>query len=264
MDAIGAFGITEPAHGSDLNSIETVAVRDGDFYILNGTKKWVGNASVADLSIIFAKDEQTGQIAGFVVEKGTPGYDARPISKKIAVRSSIQADIRLTDVRVPVENRLTEGSSFREVGEVLKGVRPMVAWQALGIATGAYEAALDYTLERSQFGRPVAAFQLVQEKLADMAGAVSSMRLMTLRASRLLDDGRLTHGGASLVKRDCARLARRVCRDARDLLGGNGILLDHDVARHFADVEALYTYEGTDHVQSLLVAREITGLSALK
>jgi len=263
MERIGAFGITEPKHGSDIVSLEASARREGDEYVINGDKRWVGNASVADLAVIFARDEE-GNVGGFIVEKGTSGFEPRVITGKISMRSSWQTNIVLNNVRVPVENRLEHSRTFEDASQVLSGVRPTIAWQALGLATGAYQAALTYAKKREQFGKPIAAFQLIQQQLSDMAADLSAMRLICLRVSRLLECGEMDYTTASMAKMDCARKARRICAKARDIVGGNGILREYEVARHFADMEAVYTYEGTDHIQSLLVGREITGISAFR
>jgi glutaryl-CoA dehydrogenase len=261
LERIGAFALTEPEHGSDVVRLETRARRDGDTYVLEGAKRWIGNASFADLVIVWARDE-AGDVGGFVLEKGAPGLEARVITGKIAKRAAWQTDLTLAGVRVPAEHRLAGARSFKDTARVLTEVRHGVAWEAIGHATAAYEAALAYARERVQFGKPLAAFQLVQEKLARMLAEITAMQLLCLRLGRLLAAGKMTPGMASLAKMHNARKARQVVADARDLLGGNGILLDYHVARHFADMEAVFTYEGADHVQALIVGREITGLSA--
>ena len=262
LELIGAFGLTEPDHGSDSVALETRARRDGDEYVLDGRKRWIGNASFADLVIIWARDE-AGDVGGYVVEKGAPGFEARVITGKTALRSSWQAEIDLVSVRVPSENRLPGCRTFKDLGRVLTSTRYTVAWRALGLAMAAYETARDYALEREQFGRPIAGFQLVQDKLSRMLAEVTTMQLLCWRASQLAQDGRLTDGMASLAKLNNAAKARQVVADARDIMGGNGILLEHHVARHHADMEAVFTFEGTDSIQSLIVGREITGIQAI-
>jgi glutaryl-CoA dehydrogenase len=262
LELIGAFGLTEPDHGSDSVALETSARRDGDRYVLDGRKRWIGNASFADLVIIWARDE-AGDVGGYVVEKGAEGFDARVMTGKTALRSSWQAEIELTGVRVPAENRLPGCRTFKDLGRVLTSTRYTVAWRALGLAMAAYETARGYALEREQFGRPIAGFQLVQDKLSRMLAEVTTMQLLCWRASRLAQDGRLTDGMASLAKLNNAAKARQVVADARDIMGGNGILLEHHVARHHADMEAIFTFEGTDSIQSLIVGREITGIQAI-
>jgi glutaryl-CoA dehydrogenase len=263
LEKIGAFALTEPTHGSDSIALQTTARRDGDGWILNGAKKWIGNASFADLVIVWARDE-SGEVGGFVVEKGSPGYSARVIEGKIAKRAVWQAEIALDGVRVPAENRLARAHTFRDTGKVLSATRYAVAWEAIGHAMAAYEYALAYAKERKQFGKPLVSFQLVQDKLVRMLAEIVSMQLLCLRLSQLLDQRKATQGMASLAKMANCQKARKVVADARDLLGGNGILLDHHVARHFADMEAVYTYEGTDHMQMLVVGKEICGVSAFK
>jgi glutaryl-CoA dehydrogenase len=261
MELIGAFALTEPDHGSDAVALETRARRDGDHWVLDGAKRWIGNASFADVVIVWARDED-GQVGGFLVEKGTPGFEASVITGKAAKRAVWQADITLDGVRVPLGHRLAGARSFRDTAKVLAVTRYGVAWEAVGHALAAYEAAVAYVGERSQFGAPLASYQLVQNKLAWMLAEVTNMQLMTVRLGQLMARGKMTDGMASLAKLNNAAKARKVVADARDLLGGNGILLDNHVARHLADVEAVYTYEGTDSIQSLIVGREITGVSA--
>jgi glutaryl-CoA dehydrogenase len=261
MEKIGAFGLTEPNHGSDVVMLETSARKDGDDYVLNGEKRWIGNASFADVVIIWARDEE-GEVGGFLVEKGTPGYSAEIMKGKISKRAVWQAEIKLEDVRVPVENRLAKSNSFKDTAKVLTATRYGVAWEAIGHAIAAYEAALTYAQQRMQFFKPLVNYQLIQSKLAGMLADITSMQLLCFRLSQLAAERKMTPGMASLAKMNNARKARKVVADARDILGGNGILLEYHVARHFADMEAVYTYEGTDSVQSLIVGREITGVQA--
>jgi glutaryl-CoA dehydrogenase len=262
LEKIGAFGLTEPAHGSDAVGLETSARRDGDAYVLNGQKKWIGNGTIADFVIIWARGED-GAVGGYVVEKGTPGYEATVMTGKTALRAVWQAEITLTDVRVPVENKLANCHSFKDVSQVLDRTRYTVAWRALGLATASYELALAHALQREQFGQPIAGFQLVQDKLARMLAEITSMQLMCWRLSKLADAGKMTAAMASLAKMNHAAKARAIVADARDILGGDGILIDHHVARHHSDMEAVFTFEGTDSVQALIVGRAITGLSAI-
>ena len=261
MEKIGAFALTEPIHGSDSIALETTARRDGNSWVLRGAKKWIGNASFADVIIVWARDEQ-GNVGGFVVEKGAPGYSAVVIEGKIAKRAVWQAEVTLDDVRIPLDNRLAKARDFKDTAKVLTATRYAVAWEAIGHAMAAYEYALAYTKERKQFGKPLVSFQLVQDKLVRMLGEIVNMQLLCLRLSQLMDERKATQGMASLAKMINCRKAREVVRDARDLLGGNGILLEHHVARHFADMEAVFTYEGTDHMQTLVVGKEICGVSA--
>ncbi|MGX5655759.1 acyl-CoA dehydrogenase family protein [Geodermatophilus nigrescens] len=262
MEKIGAFGLTEPRHGSDAVALETTARRDGDVFVLDGQKKWIGNGSIADYVLIWARDED-GQVGGYVVEKGTPGLTATVMTGKTALRAVWQAEITLEGARVPAENKLENCRSFKDVSTILDRTRYTVAWRALGVAMAAYELALAHCLGREQFGQPIAGYQLVQEKLATMLAEITNMQLMCWRLSSLADAGRMTAAMASLAKRHCCATARQIVADARDLFGGDGILLQHHIARHHADIEAIYTFEGTDHVQALIVGREITGLSAI-
>jgi glutaryl-CoA dehydrogenase len=262
LEAVGAFALTEPEHGSDAVHLETRARRDGDDYVLDGRKRWIGNGTIADVVIVWARDED-GHVGGFLVEKGTPGYDATVMTGKTALRAVWQADIELRGARVPAENRLPGCRNFRDVAGVLARTRYTVAWRALGMATAAYEFALDYAQRREQFGRPIAAYQLVQDKLSRMVAEITGMQLLCLRLSELAQDGRLTAGMASLAKMNHAAKAREIVGHARDILGGNGILLENHVARHHADMEAIFTFEGTDSIQSLIVGRELTGISAI-
>ena len=261
LEKIGAFALTEPDHGSDSLLLETSAVRDGDAYLLNGSKRWIGNGSIADLVIVWARDEKEG-VGGFVVEKGTPGYEARVMTGKLSKRAVWQAEITLTDVRVPVANRLARSRTFRDTGKVLTATRSGVAWEALGHSLACYEAALTYAKERVQFGKPLAEFQLIQNQLAWMLAEITAMQLICHRLSVLAARRKLTSAMASLAKMNNARKARAIAASAREILGGNGILLDYHVARHQADMEAVFTYEGTDSIQSLIVGKEITGEQA--
>ena len=261
MEKIGAFGLTEPDHGSDAVALETRAHRVGNDYIINGAKRWIGNASFADVTVIWARDDE-GNVGGFLVEKGTPGFNTGIMTGKVAKRAVWQTDITLNDVHVPVENRLALSRSFKDTALVLTATRSGVAWEAVGHAVAAYEIALTYAKERIQFSKPLASFQIIQNKLAAMLANVTTMQLLCLRLSQLEAEGKMTAAMASLAKMNNARLAREVVADAREMLGGNGILLEYHIARHHADIEAVFTYEGTDTIQSLIVGRELTGMQA--
>jgi glutaryl-CoA dehydrogenase len=262
VEKIGAFALTEPAHGSDSVALETTARRDGDGYVLSGEKRWIGNGTIADVVVVWARDAEDGQVKGFLVEKGTPGYEAREIVGKGSVRAVWQADIELDDVRVPAENRLPGSSSFKDAGRVLASTRQSCAWMALGHAVAAYDAALTYCRQRTQFGKPLVSFQIVQERLAKMLADVTGMQLYCLQLGRLIEQQRLRDTIAGLAKMNNTIKARQVIAEARNLLGGNGILLDYHVMRHMADIEAIYTFEGTETIQALIVGRDITGVSA--
>lgn len=262
LEKIGAFGLTEPDHGSDAVALETQARRNGDEWILDGAKRWIGNASFADVTVVWARDVADGQVKGFLVEKGTPGFTATVITGKTAKRAIWQAAITLSGARVPEANRLVGANSFKDTAKVLTATRYGVAWEAIGHAAACYEYALAYAKERRSFGKTLASRQLIQHRLARMLADVTAMQLLCLRLSQLLAAGQMTPGMASLAKMHNASKARQICADARDILGGNGILLENHVARHQADMEAVYTYEGTDTVQALIVGREITGIQA--
>ncbi len=265
-EQLGAFALTEPEHGSDVVRLETRARRDGEEWVLSGAKRWIGNGTIADLVLVWARDEDgQGDVGGFVVERGDgdpAGYHASVITGKTSNRALWQADIRLDEVRVPVANRLADSRTFADTNRCLTKSRQTIAWEGLGHAIAAYECALAYARQRKQFGKPIAAFQLIQDKLSHMLADITGMQLICLRMAQLEAEGRVGLEHASLAKLNTASAARRVCAMARDILGGNGILLDHHVARHHADMEAVYTYEGTDAVQSLIVGRTVTGISA--
>ena len=268
LDLIGAFALTEPEHGSDSVGLETTVRRDGDSWVLNGHKRWIGNASIADVVVVWARDTEDDRVKAIVVEKnpdGTypDGYTAEVITGKIGKRAVWQPDVTIEDVRVPADNKLAEAHSFRDASRVLTATRGGAAWESLGHAVAAYEIALDYAQHREQFGRPIAGFQLVQHQLAGMLAEITSMQLYCFRMAQLQEQGRWTGPMASLAKMNHARKARQICLDARDILGGNGLLLDYHVARHLTDMEVVHTYEGTDSIQSLLVGRDITGISAI-
>ena len=268
-EVLGAFALTEPNHGSDVVALETRAQRDGDEWVLTGQKRWIGTGTVAGIVIVWARDDD-GQVGAFIVEhpngadNPVPGYRARKITGKAANRGVWQAQIRLDGVRIPASARLAKARTWDDTNFVLAKSRQTVAWEALGHAIAAYEAALTYSLRREQFGRPLARFQLIQDKLSHMLSDITGMQLMCTRMSQLQAEGRVSIEHAALAKLNTGDAARRVCAMARDILGGNGILLDHHVARHHADIEAVYTYEGTDSIQSLIVGRAITGINAFR
>lgn len=259
----GGFALTEPLHGSDSVSLETSARPDAaGGWVLNGAKKWIGNGAAGGITIVWARDTEDGQVKGFVVEQSTPGYEAEVITGKGALRAIHQAEITLTDVRVGDDARLPGVARFKDAARVLVATRVNVGWSALGHATAMFEAALAYARQREQFGKPLGAHQMVQERLAQMLDEVTAMQTRCVAVARLQAAGRLRDEQASLLKYACTRGARRVAQIARDMLGGNGILLEHRVMRHFADVEALHTYEGTESVQALILGRDLTGMSA--
>ena len=262
MEALGAFALTEPDHGSDSVALETTARREGDEYVIDGAKRWIGNGSLADVVVVWARDVADAQVKGFLVEGGTEGYHARVIEGKGSVRSVWQAHIELRGVRVPADARLPGVRSFKDTGKVLAATRLTCAFAALGHAVGAYDAALTYCRERRQFGKPLVSFQIVQERLVKMLADVTAMQLYCLRVGRLGDENALKDTISGLAKMNNTSRARHVIAEARDLLGGNGILLENHVIRHMADIEAIHTFEGTETIQTLIVGRDITGVSA--
>jgi glutaryl-CoA dehydrogenase len=261
MEKIGAFALTEPDHGSDAALLETTARGDGDSFILDGEKRWIGNASFADVTVVWAREEN-GKVAAFLIEKNTQGFSAIVTTGKTSQRTVLNTDVTLDGVRVPAENRLANSRGFGDAVRVLTPTRHNVAWEAVGHAVAAYEAALAYAKERVQFGKPIASFQLVQSKLANMLADITAMQALCFRLSRLRAEGKMTIGMASLAKMHNARRAYGVVADARDVLGGNGVLLEYHVARHLADMQAVYTYDGTDTMLALILGREITGVQA--
>ncbi|MEU9917668.1 acyl-CoA dehydrogenase family protein [Streptomyces sp. NPDC051001] len=263
MDRIGAFAMTEPLGGSDVaGGMRTTARREGDTWVLNGAKKWIGNATFADLVVVWARDVDDNHVKGFVVEKGMPGFDPVKIEHKIAFRIVENAEITLTDVRVPEANRLQRVDSFRDVAEILRATRAGVAWQALGVMIGAYELALEYARERRQFGRPIGGFQLVQDLLVRNLGDITASWSMLVQLARLQDAGIFRDEHSALAKAFVTARMREVVARSREIFGGNGILLDHDIARFFVDAEAIYSFEGTREMNTLIVGKSITGQSA--
>lgn len=262
LEKIGAFALTEPEHGSDSIALETSAARVGDSYVINGSKKWIGNGTIADVVVVWARDVEDREVKGFLVEKGTAGYDARVIEGKGSLRAVWQAEIELKDVRIPAQNKLPGANSFKDAGRVLVETRSSCAFMALGHAVAGYDAALTYSKQRQQFGRPLCSFQIVQDRLVKMLAELTAMQLYCVQIARLAIQGQLLPTVAGLAKLHNTRKARQILAEARDLLGGNGILLDFQVIRHMADIEAVHTFEGTETIQTLIVGRDITGVSA--
>ena len=267
LEKVVAFALTEPNHGSDSVALEASARREGGEWVINGEKRWIGNATFADLVIVWARDVEDGRVKGFVVEKNEDGsypegYETELITGKMGKRAVWQPDITLTDVRVPAENKLEGANSFKDVNKVLTATRGGAAWECVGHAIACYEAALTYAKEREQFGKHIAGFQIIQNKLANMLAETTAMQLICFRMAELQQQGALTGPMASLAKMYNAKKAKDVCSDARDILGGNGILLGYHVARHMTDMEIVHTYEGTDTIQSLIIGRDVTGISA--
>lgn len=263
LEKIGAFGLTEPEVGSGTaGGLTTTARREGDTWVLNGQKKWIGNATFSDVTVIWARDEADNQVKGFLVEGGTPGFNPEKLKNKIALRVVQNALITLQDCRVSEENRLQKANTFKDTAAVLRMTRAGVAWEAVGCARGAYELALTYAQERQQFGRAIGGFQLVQDLLVRMLSNVTACECLVLRLSQMQDAGMMADEHASLAKAFCTVKMRETVGYARELLAGNGILLDHQVGRFVADAEAIYSYEGTREMNTLIVGRAITGFSA--
>jgi alkylation response protein AidB-like acyl-CoA dehydrogenase len=263
-EKIGCFGLTEPLVGSGASGgLTTTAKRDGDSWVLNGQKRWIGNSTWCDLSIIWARDVADNQVKGFIVEnKTTPGFSVEKIEHKIALKVVQNGQITLKDCRVPEANRLQGGNSFRDTARVLRMTRYMVGWASTGIQMGAYETALKYAQERLQFGKPIASFQMVQDLLAKMLANVTACQCLMVRLAQMDDDGKLGDQHAALAKAFCTAKSRETAAWGRELLGGNGIVADYNAGRFFADAEALYSYEGTYQMQNLIVGKAVTGISA--
>jgi glutaryl-CoA dehydrogenase len=263
-EKIGCFGLTEPLVGSGASGgLTTTAKRDGDTWVLNGQKRWIGNSTWCDLSIIWARDVADNQVKGFIVEnKTTPGFSVEKMEHKIALKVVQNGQITLKDCRVPEANRLQGGNSFRDTARVLRMTRYMVGWASTGIQMGAYETALKYAQERLQFGKPIASFQLVQDLLAKMLANVTACQCLMVRLAQMDDDGKLGDQHAALAKAFCTAKSRETAAWGRELLGGNGIIADYNAGRFFADAEALYSYEGTYQMQNLIVGKAVTGISA--
>ncbi|GAB2511162.1 acyl-CoA dehydrogenase family protein [Paramicrobacterium agarici] len=262
-EVVGAFGLTEPLSGSDsAKGLRTTARREGDEWVINGAKRWIGNATFSDITIIWAKDEADGQVKGFIVPTSTPGYSATKIERKISLRSVMNADITLENVRVPESLRLQNARSFRDTARVLRLTRAQVAWSSVGVAVGAYDAAVAYAKEREQFGKPIAQHQLIQDHLSRCLGNITASIAMCVRVSQMLDEGTQRDEHSALAKGFCTARMRETVAWAREAMGGNGIVLDYEAARFFADAEALYSYEGTHEMNSLIVGRSITGHNA--
>ena len=263
LKKIGAFGLTEPEVGSGTaGGLTTTCKKTADGWVLNGQKKWIGNATFSDITIIWARDLDDSQVKGFIVRKENPGFSVEKIKGKMALRIVQNGLITMTNCIVPESDRLQNANSFRDTAKVLRMTRAGVAWMAVGCARGAYENALEYTLKREQFGKPIASFQLIQNHLVEMLSNLTAMQTLVFRLSEMQDEGTLKDEHASLAKVFCTLRTRDIVSRAREVMGGNGILLEYNVARFLADAEAIYSYEGTKEINSLIVGRSITGFSA--
>ncbi len=260
-ERVGCFALTEHGHGSDPGGMETRATRDGDSYILNGSKSWIGNASIADVKVVWAKDDE-GRVGGFVVEKDAPGFRARDIEGKFSLRMSRTSECWFEDCRIPATNRLPKASGLKAPLSCLTYARLGIAWGVIGAAIDCYETALNYAKSREQFDRPIASFQLVQQKLVWMVQEITKAQLLALRLTRLMEAGVARTAQISLAKRNNVWMALECARKARDILGAAGITDRYPVIRHLMNLESVFTYEGTNDIHTLIVGRDITGLDA--
>ncbi|MGQ9601131.1 MAG: acyl-CoA dehydrogenase family protein [Candidatus Bipolaricaulia bacterium] len=261
-EAVGCFGLTEPGFGSNPAGLQTKAERDGDSYVLNGVKTWITNATLADVALVWARTAEG--IRGFLVERGTPGFTQAKIEHKMSLRASDTGELAFTDCRVPVENMLPGALGLKPALMCLNQARYSIAWGAVGAALACYEEARAYALERVQFDRPIASFQLIQERLAEMLTEITKAQLLVFRLAQLKEEGRADHVQISLAKRNNVAMAQMVARAAREILGANGITLDYQAIRHLMNLEAVKTYEGTHEIHTLILGEAITGLSAFK
>jgi len=261
-EVIGCFGLTEPDYGSNPAGMATRARRDGDDWIIRGTKRWITNGNIADLAIIWARTEQG--IRGFLLQKGTRGFEAREIHHKFSMRASVTSELILDDCRVPACNELPQAQGLKAPLSCLNEARFGIVWGALGAAIACYLSALEYAKARPQFDRPIAAYQLTQEKLVDMLTEITKGQLLALQLGRLKDQGKATATQISMAKMNNVREALRIARAARSVLGANGISLEYPVIRHMTNLETVLTYEGTNEIHMLAIGEEITGLSAFK
>jgi glutaryl-CoA dehydrogenase len=259
-EAIGCFGLTEPDHGSDIASMETTARRDGDTWIINGAKQWISEASIADVAVVWARTDEG--IRGFLVERGTEGFSQSFQSRKGSMRAGDVGELAFSDCRIPADSILPGSEGIKSAFSCLNVGRYGISWGALGAAMDCYETALDYTRERKQFGAPIASYQLVQEKLVGMLIEITKGQLLSYRLGRLMDEGKAKPPQISLAKKNNVAVARRCAATARELLGANGISLDFSPIRHMANLESVYTYEGTDDMHTLILGYDITGFPA--
>ena len=260
-ELVGCFALTEHGHGSDPGGMEARATRDGDYYILNGSKCWIGNASIADVKVVWAKDGD-GRVGGFVVEKDAPGFRAQDIEGKFSLRMSRTSECWFEDCRIPAENRLPKASGLGAALSCLSYARTGIAWGVIGAAIDCYETALAYAKSRKQFDRPIAGFQLVQEKLVWMVNEITKAQLLALRLTRLLEAGTARPEQISLAKRNNSWMALECARKARDILGAVGITDRYSVIRHLMNLESVYTYEGTHDIHTLVIGQDVTGMNA--
>ena len=261
-EKIGCFGLTEPNHGSDPGDMDTVAKKGTDGWVLNGTKQWITESAVADFAVVWAKTDEG--VRGFIVERGTEGFSQTSQSRKGSMRASDVGELGFSDCRIPLENALPEVKGLSAPLSCLSQARYGISWGAIGMAMDCYETALNYAKEREQFGAPIAAYQLVQEKLVTMLIEITKAQLLSYRLGRLMDDGKANYTHISMAKKNNVSIARMCARLARETLGANGISLDYSPIRHMANVESVYTYEGTDDMHTLILGQDITGIPAFR
>jgi glutaryl-CoA dehydrogenase len=261
-EKVGCYGLTEPNRGSDVASMETVAKKVADGWVINGTKQWISEASVADVAVVWAQTEEG--VRGFIVERGTEGFTQTFQARKGSMRASDVGELGLADCKVPSENMLPEGKGLRAPFSCLNQARYGISWGAVGAAMDCYETALNYAKEREQFGSPIAAYQLVQEKLVTMLIEITKGQLLVYRLGRLMDEGKASYAQISMAKKNNVATARMCARLARETLGANGISLEYSPMRHMANIESVYTYEGTDDIHTLIMGQDITGISAFR
>nr|BCX01360.1 MAG: acyl-CoA dehydrogenase [Bacteroidota bacterium] len=262
-EAIGCFGLTEPDYGSNPGGMITRARREGNSWVLNGAKMWITNGSIADVAVVWAKDEE-GQIRGFLVEKGTPGFSAPEMKNKWSLRASVTSELIFEDCRIPLENELPHARGLKAPLSCLTQARYGIAWGAIGAAMDCYDVALRYARERIQFDRPIASFQLIQEKLVFMLTEITKAQLLAWRLGRMKDEGTMSHTHVSLAKRNNVAMALEVARTARQILGANGIMGEYPIMRHMMNLESVITYEGTHEIHTLILGEDITGIPAFK
>jgi glutaryl-CoA dehydrogenase len=264
-EKIGCFGLTEPTAGSDPASMKTFARKDGSDWVLNGSKRWIGMGTIADVAVVWARtDEETNPVRGFLVPTGTRGFSARDITGKLSMRASVQCDLSFEDVRLPADSMLPGAEGLRGPFACLNEARYGIVWGSMGAARRCFECALEYAKEREQFGRPVAAFQLTQQKLVDMMLEIEKGTLLALHLGRMKDEGTLRPEQISFGKLNNVREAIGIAREARTILGGNGVTLDYPVMRHANNLESVRTYEGTDEVHTLILGNAITGIPSFR
>lgn len=260
-EAIGAFGLTEPDYGSNPSGMVTRARKDGKDWVLNGAKMWITNGTIADVSVVWAKDDDD-IIRGFLVEKGRPGFSAPEMKRKMSLRASVTSELVFQDVRIPDENRLPEAKGLKAALACLTQARYGIAWGSIGAATACFHTAVEYSKSRIQFDRPIASFQLTQAKLADMFTEITKAQVLCLRLGQLKDEGKITFTQVSMAKRNNVDMALKVARTARDILGANGISTEYPIMRHMMNLESVRTYEGTHDIHTLILGQEVTGIPA--